>query len=45
MHKGRILLQDAQSDEWIEMESEYELIHTMQELVHMKEEYVKVQAA
>ena len=29
----------------IEMESEYELIHTMQELVHMKEEYVKVQAA
>lgn len=29
----------------IEMESEYELIHTMQELVHIKEEYVKVQAA
>ena len=29
----------------IEMESEYELIHTMRELVHMKEEYVKVQAA
>ena len=29
----------------IKMESEYELIHTMRELVHMKEEYVKVQAA
>ena len=28
----------------IEMESEYELIHTMQELVHMKEEYVKADA-
>ena len=27
------------------MESEYELIHTMRELVQMKEEYVKVQAA
>ena len=29
----------------IEMQSEYELIHTIRELVHMKEEYVKVQAA
>lgn len=29
----------------IEIESEYELLHTMRELVHMKEEYVKVQAA
>lgn len=29
----------------IEMQSEYELIHTIRELVHMKEEHVKVQAA
>ena len=28
-----------------EMENEYELIHTIRELVYMKEEYVKVQAA
>lgn len=29
----------------IKMQSEYELIHTIRELVHMKEEYVKVQNA
>lgn len=29
----------------IEMQSEYELIHTIRELVHMKEEYIKVQTA
>ena len=28
-----------------QMESEYELIHTIRELVHMKEEYVKVRNA
>ena len=29
----------------VAMDSEYEMIHTMRELVQMKEEYVKVQAA
>lgn len=29
----------------IQMETEYDLIHTMKELAAMKEQYVKVQAA